>query len=694
MQYEILLVDDEHFILDTIGPALEEKRYKVISVDNGKAAIEAVAKNHIDLVITDLVMDQPDGMEVLRITKEHSPEIMVIILTGYGDMGSAIGAFRLGADDYLVKPCNIEEIYFRVSKCLEKQRLNREIDRQKEELWESKEKYRTIFENIQDVYYETDPKGHILEISTSVENFFKYRREELIGKSLNELYTDPEESHLIIRDILEKGKVHDHEVNLTDKDGFHHSCSITTTSVRDDHGNLIKFVGALRDITLRKQAEEALHKAHDELERRVEERTVELVRVNEQLNQEIEVRKQAEEALQESTEKFSKLFQASPVYTCVTILEDGRFLEVNDAFMKVTGYHRQEVIGRTAIEVGLWVNPEDRIKFVKLGKEHGGFREQEVNLLKKNGEPLFMLWSAEKVKMGGEDCFISALSDVTELKRAAEELKKSEETAQALLNAPFDMAALLDTNGTILAMNEAGARAFGKSPSELIGTCTFDLFSPDMARSRKAQVDKAIRLKKPVRFVDQRRAKWFDNSLYPIQNSLGEVTQLAIFVHDITDLKETEQALRQSEEELRIKTSKLEEINTALKVLIEKRKEDKIRLEEDVLSNVKQLVEPYLARLRESGLDSAQGSLLDVLEINLKEITAPFMRAFSSEYLNLTPAEIRIANLVKQGKTTKEIAQLIDSAKWTVDFHRCNIRKKLGIQNRKINLRNYLSIMT
>ena len=127
MQYEILLVDDEHVILDTIGPALEEKGYKVTSVDNGKAAIELIAKRNFDLVITDLVMDEPDGIEVLKNTKELSPETMVIILTGFGDMTSAIEALRSDADDYILKPCEPEEMYFRVSKCLEKLEFKRKI---------------------------------------------------------------------------------------------------------------------------------------------------------------------------------------------------------------------------------------------------------------------------------------------------------------------------------------------------------------------------------------------------------------------------------------------------------------------------------------------------------------------------------------------------------------------------------------
>ncbi|MFH1240880.1 MAG: PAS domain S-box protein [Pseudomonadota bacterium] len=141
--------------------------------------------------------------------------------------------------------------------------------------------------------------------------------------------------------------------------------------------------------------------------------------------QDITQQKLAEKALQESKDKFSKLFQASPVYTVVTTIEDGRFLDVNDAFMKVTGYEPEEVIGRTTTEVDLWANPEERIKFVKLGKEKGRFRDQEVIFLKKNGEPLIMLWSAETINIDGIPCFISALADITELKKAKEALQES-----------------------------------------------------------------------------------------------------------------------------------------------------------------------------------------------------------------------------------------------------------------------------
>ena len=126
-KYAILLVDDEPIITVAIGNALEEKGYKVTTSDNGERAVELLNESSFDLVITDLVMTPMDGMVVLKKSKEINPEMMVMILTGFGDMTSAIDALRLGADDYMLKPCELEEMYFRVSSCLEKLELKRKI---------------------------------------------------------------------------------------------------------------------------------------------------------------------------------------------------------------------------------------------------------------------------------------------------------------------------------------------------------------------------------------------------------------------------------------------------------------------------------------------------------------------------------------------------------------------------------------
>ena len=123
----LLLVDDDPFILDGIGEDLERKGYQVTRADSGDAAVRLLERRNFDLVITDLVMDQTDGIQVLKKTKETNSDTMVIILTGYGDMTSAIDALRHHADDYMLKPCESAEMEYRINRCLEKAELSRKL---------------------------------------------------------------------------------------------------------------------------------------------------------------------------------------------------------------------------------------------------------------------------------------------------------------------------------------------------------------------------------------------------------------------------------------------------------------------------------------------------------------------------------------------------------------------------------------
>jgi PAS domain S-box-containing protein len=162
---------------------------------------------------------------------------------------------------------------------------------------------------------------------------------------------------------------------------------------------------------------------------------------------------------------------------------------------------------------------------------------------------------------------------------------------------------------------------------------------------------------------------------------------------EIEERKQAEQELKQREAQLEIQKSELEEVNTALRVLLKRRGEDKTEFEEKVLYNVKELVVPYLERLKRDGLDAKRRAYVSILESNLNDIVSSFTHKLSSKYLSLTPTEIQIANLVRQGRTTKEIAEILNSSDRTVEFHRKNIRKKIGIVNRKVNLRSHLLTM-
>lgn len=123
----VLLVDDEAIIRKTLAGKLSDEGFTVLTADGGASALAFLATTTINLVITDLMMEGMNGIQILEAVKSHNPDIAVIILTGYGELNSAIDALRLGADDYLLKPCDLNELLFRMHKCLEKQSLKQMV---------------------------------------------------------------------------------------------------------------------------------------------------------------------------------------------------------------------------------------------------------------------------------------------------------------------------------------------------------------------------------------------------------------------------------------------------------------------------------------------------------------------------------------------------------------------------------------
>jgi len=165
----------------------------------------------------------------------------------------------------------------------------------------------------------------------------------------------------------------------------------------------------------------------------------------------------------------------------------------------------------------------------------------------------------------------------------------------------------------------------------------------------------------------------------PYFDSKGNFKGSFAIITDISKQKKEKNLLElrvaQRTSELENKTKSLEEVNTALRVL---------------LKNVRELVIPYVKRMRESKLTDRQKGCLDIMETTLNDIVSPFLHKVSLEFLNLTPSEIQVANLVKFGKTTKEIAQILNLSGKTIEFYRKSIRKKIGITNKNINLRTFL----
>ncbi len=200
-----------------------------------------------------------------------------------------------------------------------------------------------------------------------------------------------------------------------------------------------------------------------------------------------------------------------------------------------------------------------------------------------------------------------------------------------------------------------------------------------------------------LQLVDKKVGR-FDESHGALLETLAEASAIAIenaqlyeqANREIAERKKAQKKLKKHQMELKEKSVALEEVNTALNVLLENRKEDQNKMEEVIVSNVKDMVLPFVNKLLESPLDEKQATYVEIIHANLSNIVAPFLRQIPTQYFDLTPTEIQIADLVRKNKSTKEIAQILNASSKTIEAHRNRLRKKLGLTNRRVQLRDYL----
>ncbi|MBT3485332.1 MAG: helix-turn-helix transcriptional regulator [Desulfobacula sp.] len=170
----------------------------------------------------------------------------------------------------------------------------------------------------------------------------------------------------------------------------------------------------------------------------------------------------------------------------------------------------------------------------------------------------------------------------------------------------------------------------------------------------------------------------------------GSPLRVIISHEDITQLKLAQEALKENQRRLEDKNQSLNESNTALKVLIQQRENDKAEMEKRFLANVKTLIQPYISKLKQVMLSEKDRTLVSILDDHLNDIISPLMQNLNNAGIMLTPQEIQVASLVKDGKTTSEIADVLFVSEATISFHRKNLREKLGLKSRRANLRAFL----
>ena len=414
----------------------------------------------------------------------------------------------------MAKKPTYEELEHAINE-LEKEAIER---RQAEKMLKDSELWlNSIFNSLEEAVLVLTPDRKLVNINEAGERMSGYSRDELVDLSVEVFHVDHE--HFVefgrrIQKAFDTGKTANFDFEIKRRDGEIFPTEHTAALLRGEHGEPIGILSVIRDVTEKKIAEKALR---------------------------------------ESEEKFSRLFMASPIYISFTTLNDGLFVEVNKAFSKITGYQPKEVLGRTSLEIGLFPNPEERAKFAKLAKEKGGFREQEITFVRKNGETWIGLWSAEKIELAGQTCLANVVLDITERKQAEQALRESEGQYRTLFENASE-AIYVAQNGMIKFHNPKTEELYGYSKEEL-NSQPFTHFIHE--KDREMVLDRHKRRLNgesppsnyPFRIINKNGdARWVELNVAEI--SWDSRPAVLCFMTNIDERIRAEEALRESKDDL------------------------------------------------------------------------------------------------------------------------------------------------
>ncbi len=258
------------------------------------------------------------------------------------------------------------------------------------------------------------------------------------------------------------------------------------------------------------------------------------------------------DALRLSEEKFSRSFHLAPISLTITTLAAGTVIEVNDEFLRNTGYTRDEVIGRTVIDVNIWETPELRERIIAPVRTGKAVKNKEIVFRHKNGDLHNYIFSAEPIRVEGIDCIISNFFDITERKKLEEALRTSEEKfSRSFRLAPISLSVTTLETGKIVEVNDEFIRNTGYSRKEIVGRTVYDIniWEPPDAREKNISPLKEGKAVKNIEIVFRHRNGDLHNYIYSAEPILLDGVNCIISIFfDITEKKKLEDALRLSEE--------------------------------------------------------------------------------------------------------------------------------------------------
>ena len=257
------------------------------------------------------------------------------------------------------------------------------------------------------------------------------------------------------------------------------------------------------------------------------------------------------EALRRSEAKFAKSFRGSPVAIAISTVADGRFMEVNDSYLALFEYTRDEMIGRTSVELGMFPDPAERAKVRDAFRSGNGFKDYELRLFTKSRKTKDVLFSTEPIEIDGQDCMLSIVVDITERKEAEvslrasqEALRQNEERLREFLETTHDSFFILDRDWRFLFINRRAAELLGHPPEELIGKAYWETFPKYIGTEAEKHYRRAMEERVPVHFshAGVYTDSYYEVSIYPTRDGI------AVSGANRTEEKKAQEALRQLSE--------------------------------------------------------------------------------------------------------------------------------------------------
>jgi PAS domain S-box-containing protein len=468
--------------------------------------------------------------------------------------------------------------------------------------------------------------------------------------------------------------------------------------------------------------------------------------------EDITERKRMEAALTESERRLADIIDFLPDATFAIDLSS-KVIAWNRAMEEKTGVKAEDMLGKGNYEYTIPFYGMRRPILIDLALRFTEESEKKYDFVERNGDVLLtetnvtlkgvprVLWGKAGPlydSHGNVAGAIESIRDITELRQAREALQKAHDELESRVRERTDELMLVnkvleaeifehkraeekililanlsdisplsitvhDLQGNYLYANQKTFDMHGYSKEEFLARNLHEIDVPSSAALFEERKKEILETSEAQFNVEHYRK---DGTCLPLEvfvkaTKWEEKVVLLSVASDVTERRRVEEELRKYREDLEVlvsertrelesKTNNLQEINTALNVLLQKREEDKKILEERFVANIGSLVLPYVEKIRKYNLDAQQHFYLDTIEKNLDEIASPLLK--NIQQFNLTPREIQIASLIKDGKTTKEIEKILGIAKGSVDTHRKNIRKKLGL-DRTSNLQSNLRFL-